>query len=212
MSLVMAFIGRHGAVMGGDTREMITCGDRVATETLEDEIYHGGITSDDSLRLRAKELGISLVINDEKRKVTQRDGVLVGEVSETAAGVTRKRRLYATAGEYAMAEVSGDTLRLTGQGNGGSFIVLGSPVTQQIAQSCIREKGKNCTLHDAIKIIILSLERSSKMSASVSGTYDLIQTPEKVSLSRIIGRDMSECRQKSCGHVSRIAGDDDLRN
>jgi hypothetical protein len=193
MSLVMGFVGRQGAVMGGDTREIITSGDRVSTETLEDELYHGRIVTDEALRQRARELGISLVIHDDKRKVTQRDGILVGEVSETTAGVTRKRRLYVTTGEYALAEISGDALRLTGQGKTGNFVVLGNPVTREIAESCIRKYRKNCTLHDAIKIIILSLERSAKVSASVSGIYDLIQTPEKVSLSEVIERD---CRNR----------------
>jgi hypothetical protein len=78
---------------------------------------------------------------------------------------------------------------LTGKGKATSFIVLGNPVTQEIAHSCIRENGKNCTLHDAIKIIMLSMERTSKASASVSGVYDLIQTPVKVSLSEVIERD-----------------------
>jgi hypothetical protein len=193
MSLVMVYVGRQGAVMGGDTREIVTSGDRVSTETFEDELYHGRIVSDEALRQRARELGISLVIHDDKRKVTRRNGILVGEVSETTAGVTRKRRLYATAGEYALAEISGDTFRLTGQGKTGNFVVLGNPVTREIAQSCIRENKKDCTLHDAIKIIILSMETSSKVSASVSGVYDLIQTPEKVSLSEVIERD---CRNR----------------
>jgi hypothetical protein len=189
MSLVMAFIARHGAVMGGDTREIITSGDRVATETLELELYCGLIRTDEALQQRAGELGISLVIRDDKRKVTQRDGILVGEVSETAAGLTRKRRLYVTAGEYALAEITRSTLRLTGKGKATNFVVLGNPVTREIANSCIRENAKTCTLHDAIKIIMLSMERSSKASASVSGVYDLIQTPVKVSLSEIIERD-----------------------
>jgi hypothetical protein len=197
MSLVMAFIGRQGAVMGGDTREIITSGDIVTTETLEDELYQGKIKTDEELRQRAGDLGISLVIHDDKRKVALRDGILVGEVGETAGGITRTRRLYATAGEYALAEISGDTLRLTAQGKGGNFVVLGSPVARQVAHSCIREKGKICTLHDAIRIIILSMERSSKASATISRTYEMIQTPERVSLSGIIERDRNECRQKS---------------
>ena len=185
----MAFIGSHGAVMGGDTREIITSGDRVATETLEHELYCGLIRTDKALQQRAGELCISLVIRDGKRKVTRRDGILVGEVSETAAGLTRKRRLYGTAGEYALAEITRSTLRLTGKGKATNFVVLGNPVTREIANSCIRENGKTCTLHDAIKIIMLSMERSSKASASVSGVYDLVQTPVKVSLSEIIERD-----------------------
>ena len=194
MSLVIAFISAHGAVIGGDTREIITSGDRISTETLEHELYTGQIINDEALQQRATELGVSLTIRDDKRKVTQRDGILVGEVSETEAGVTRKRRLYATAGEFALAEITSDDIRLTRKGKAGTFIVLGNQIAQQIAHSCIREFGNNITLHDAIKIIMLSMKRSSDASASVSGLFDLVQTPLKVSLSEVIERDNIKCR------------------
>jgi hypothetical protein len=194
MSLVIVFIGAHGAVMGGDTREIITSGDTMSTETLEHELYAGQIVTDDALIQRAGELGVSLTIRDDKRKVTQRDGILVGEVSETAGGITRKRRLYATAGEFALAEIAGGEIRLTGKGKASNFVVLGNQVTKQVAHSCIRENWKGGTMHDAIKIIMLSMKKASDASASVSGLYDLIQTPVKVSLSDIIKRDSSEGR------------------
>jgi len=58
MSLVIAFIGARGAVMAGDTREIITRGDRIPTDTLEHELYSGGIVTDADLYKRAEELGI----------------------------------------------------------------------------------------------------------------------------------------------------------
>jgi hypothetical protein len=189
MSLVIAFIGIQGAVMAGDMREIITRGDRISTETLEQELYSGQIVTDDNLRKRAGELGISLAIRDDKRKVTQRDGILVGEVSETEGGVTRKRRLYATAGEYALAEITDADLRLTGKGSASNFVVLGNQVTKQIAHTCIQEHWKNGGMHDAIRILMLTMERASKATASVSGLYALIHTPVKVSLSAVIERD-----------------------
>lgn len=189
MSLVIAFIGTRGAVMGGDTREIITRGERIPTGTLEHELCSGLIVTDEALVQRAGDLGVSLTIRDDKRKVTQRDGVLVGEVSETEGGFTRKRRLYATAGEYALAEIAGDEIRLTGKGKASNFVVFGNQVTKEVAHACIRENWRHGTLHDAIRIIVLSLERASGASASVSGSFDLIQTPGKVSLSDVIGRD-----------------------
>ena len=51
----MAFIGRQGAVMGADSREIITSGDEVSTETLEGELYHGLIVTDEALQQRAGE-------------------------------------------------------------------------------------------------------------------------------------------------------------
>jgi hypothetical protein len=189
MSLVIAFVGIQGAVMAGDMREIITRGDRGSTETLELELYSGQIVTDDDVKKRAGELGISLIIRDDKRKVTQRDGILVGEVSETEGGVTRKRRLYAAAGEYAIAEITDANLRLTGKGTAGNFVVLGNQVTKKIALTCIRDHWKNGSMHDAIRIIMLSMEKASKATASVSGLYTLIQSPAKISLSAVIERD-----------------------
>ena len=189
MSLVIAFIGIQGAVMAGDMREIITRGDRISTVTFEHELYSGLIVNDDDLTKRAGELGISLTIRDDKRKVIQRDGILVGEVSETEGGVTRKRRLYATAGEYALADITDADLRLTGKGTASNFVVLGNQATKKIAHSCIREHWKNGSIHDAIRILMLTMERASKATASVSGLYTLIHTPAKISLSAVIERD-----------------------
>jgi hypothetical protein len=192
MSLVIAFIGIQGAVMAGDMREIITRGDRISTETLEHELHSGLIVTDEDLKKKAAELGISLNIRDDKQKVSQRDGILVGEVSETEGGVTRKRRLYATAGEYALAEITDTDLRLTGKGTASNFVVLGNQVTKQIAHTCIQEHWKNGGMQDAIRITMLSMERASKATASVSGLYILTHTPAKASLSEVIGRDSKQ--------------------
>jgi hypothetical protein len=192
VSLVIAFIGTHGAVMGGDTREIITSGDKVPTETLERELYAGQIVTDEALVRRAGELGISLTIRDDKRKVTQRDGALVAEVCETEGGVCRKRRLYATTGEYALAGITDGEIRLSGKGKASNFVVLGNQVTQQIAHACIKEHWKKGSMHDAIKIIMLSMQRASDASASVSRSFDLIQTTGKVSLSEVIEQDTKD--------------------
>jgi hypothetical protein len=45
-SLVVAFIGTYDAAMAGDTREFITCGERIPTETLERELYRGRLVAD----------------------------------------------------------------------------------------------------------------------------------------------------------------------
>ena len=189
VSLVIAFIGAHGAAMGGDRREVITRGDRIMTETLEHELYSGQIVTDEALMQRAQELGVLLTIRDDKRKITQRDGVLVGEVSEAEGGVTKKRRLYATGGGYALAEITNGEIRVSGKGKASTFVVLGNQVTQEIAHSCIRENWKNGTMHDAIRIIVLSMQRASATSASVSGSFDLIQTEKKTALDTVIDQD-----------------------
>lgn len=189
MSLVIAFVGLNGAVMAGDMREIITRGERISTETLEEELYNGAIVTDTDLLKRAAELGISLTIRDDKRKVTQRQGVLVGDVSETENGITRKRRLYATALEYAITEISESAILITSMGKASNFVVLGNQITKKIAHTCIRENWKNGGIRDAIRVIMLCMERASAATASVSGLYCLIQTSSKISLSEFIGQE-----------------------
>lgn len=124
--------------------------------------------------------------------MTQRDGILVGEVSESEGSGIRKRRLYATAGEYAIAEVTGFRIRLTGTGGAGSFVVLGNQITKEIARTCIQETWKEGTIDDAIRIIMFIMERASDATASVSAWYNLIQTPAGIGLSRIIEKDAGD--------------------
>jgi hypothetical protein len=189
MSLVIAFIGTQGAVMAGDMRELITSGEEASTVILERELYNGQIITDGQLRERAGALGISITIRDDKRKVVHRDGVLVGEVSETQGGITRKKRLYVTTGRYVLAGVTGSDIRVLGKGTASNFVVLGNQVTKQAAQDCIREHWKNGRIQDAVRIIIMAMQRSSERSASVSGQYSLIQTPDTVSIDDVIERD-----------------------
>ena len=113
----------------------------------------------------------------------------MGEVSETEGGIPRKRRLYATAGEYALAGITDADLRLTGKGKASNFVVLGNQITQQIAHTCIQEHWKNGGMHESIRILMLSMERASKATASVSGLYTVIHTPAKVGISEVIGLD-----------------------
>lgn len=83
MTLVIAFIGKQGAVMAGDMREIAFGGDDSRIEDLERELYGGSIVSDTDLAERADEMGVIIRVRDDKAKVSQQDGVLVGEVTET---------------------------------------------------------------------------------------------------------------------------------
>jgi hypothetical protein len=103
--------------------------------------------------------------------------------------VVKKRRLYATGGEYALAEVTGSGIRMSGSGKASNFVVLGNQITQEVARACIREHWNNGTTHDAIRVIMLAMERASATTASVSALYTLVQTPATASLSAVIERD-----------------------
>jgi hypothetical protein len=78
---------------------------------------------------------------------------------------------------------------MSGSGKAGNFVVLGNEITQQVARACIREHWNNGTIHDAIRVIMLAMERASGTTASVSALYTLVQTPARAGLSTVIERD-----------------------
>ena len=186
VTLVMAFIGKAGAVMAGDMREITFLGDRVSMERLEEELYSGCIVSDEDLLKRAGELGVKLGIRDDKVKVSEKGGVLVGEVTSLEGGVLRRRRVYASAGSYAILDIGGPAVTMRGRDGPGNFVVLGNEKTKEIAHRCIRERWRNGSTRDAMEIITRSMETASQSSASVSRHFILLQTSEKVDLGKLI--------------------------
>ncbi|MCK8519660.1 MJ0548 connectase family domain-containing protein [Methanoculleus sp. 7T] len=189
MTLVIAFIGKQGAVMAGDMREIAFQGDESCIEELERELYSGSIASDDDLKERAGEIGVTIRVRDDKAKISQQGGVLIGEVTETEGPAIRKRRLYATKGSYAIAEVIDSRLRVTQKGGASNFVVLGNEITKQIANQCIQEAWEGGTIADAIRLIMLIMQIAASVTASVSRTFMLVHTELKADLADAIDQD-----------------------
>jgi hypothetical protein len=192
MSLVIGFSGVRGAIVGGDLREILLWGDDSRVRVLEEELYTGEIISDQQLEQRAADLGVSLSIRDNKVKIREQGGVLIGEVSESDGGVVRKRRLYLVAGEYAIANIEDDYFHLRSRASNNCFVVLGNEVTKRIANEAISANWKNGTFEEAVKVIIIAMGLAASRTASVSKKYLLLQTKEKSELSGIIEKDRQE--------------------
>ncbi len=145
MSLVIAFIGMQGAVMAsgypGDYHQR---GYRSRQKPL-----NRSSTADRLLPMkrsvkRAGELGISLAIRDDKRKVTQRDGVLVGEVMRNRRGcLQEKKTLCNSRGVCTCRDNRWLDLRLTGKGTGQQLRGPGKPGYQtDCPYHALRNTGK----------------------------------------------------------------------
>jgi hypothetical protein len=137
MSLVIAFIGTQGAVMAGDMREISFGGEPGAVAALEEELYGGTITDDEALHRRAAALEVTLRIRDDRVKVRNRGGVLVGEVGERDGPAVQVRRLYVAAGKYALIDMEVGRVTRRSGGGAGSFVVLGNEVSKRVAHRCI---------------------------------------------------------------------------
>lgn len=191
MTLVIAFIGKNGAVMTGDLREITFEGDKPNREKLEKELYSGAIVTDNELAEKAREFGVGITVTDCKSKISERNGVLIGEVSSIEGGITKKRRLYASAGNYAIAELRDSELTLTSHAKGSTLIVLGNEFTKQVANKCFKDNWtKKSTFQDAVKILMLCMETAARKTASVSQQFYLIQTVSNVDVLKAVEEDM----------------------
>ncbi|MCC4771418.1 DUF2121 domain-containing protein [Methanosarcina sp. DH2] len=192
MTLVIAFIGKNGTVMAGDMREITFEGEKIDREKLEKELYSGTIVTDEELAKKAEEFGVKIIVTDCKEKVSERNSVLVGEVSSVEGGVIKKRRLYASAGNYAIAELKDSELTLTSQGKGSNFIAFGNEFTKQVANKCFQDKWtKKSNLQNAVKILMLCMETTAKKTASVSKQFVIVQTASSADVMKVVEKDRS---------------------
>lgn len=190
MTLVIAFIGKNGAVMAGDMREITFEGERSYREKLEKELYSGAIVTDEELAKKAEEFGVKITVGDCKEKVSERNGILVGEVSSVEGGVVKKRRLYASSSNYAIVELRDSEMTLTSQGKGSNFIAFGNEFTKQIANKCFKNHWtKKSNLQDAVKILILCMETAAKKTASVSRQFVIVQTASNADVLKVVEKD-----------------------
>jgi hypothetical protein len=193
MTLVIAFIGKNGAVMTGDLREITFEGNKQDREKFEKELYSGAIVTDDELAEKARKFGVGITVTDCKSKISERNGVLVGEVSSIEGGVIKKRRLYASAGNYAIAELRDSELTLTSHAKGSTLIVLGNEFTKQIANKCFKDNWtKKSTFQAAVKILMLCMETAARKTASVSQQFYLIQTTSNVDVLKAVEMDKTQ--------------------
>ncbi|MDI9632626.1 MAG: DUF2121 domain-containing protein [Methanolinea sp.] len=186
MSLVIAFCGRDRSFMAGDRREIWFRGDERSVQLLEDEIYSGRIQNEEELRARARERGVGISIRDDRCKVWEEGGVLVGRVSERDGTMLRYRTLFVSCGHYAMLESRGGGEREIARGGASRFIVLGNRTTQDIARRCIQSRfGERAgTPADALRAIFAAMEEAAARTPSVSKSFSLVQTDESVPLPR----------------------------
>jgi hypothetical protein len=190
MTLVIAFIGKNGAVMVGDTREITFEGEKPDRDKLEKELYCGSIVTDDELLKKAEECGVKIAVTDCKSKISERNGILIGEVSSIEGGMIKKRRLYASAGNYAIAEIINTEVTLTSHAKGSNFIAFGNDFTKQVANKCFKDNWtKKSTFQDAVRILMLCMETVSKATASISKQFYLIQTTSNIDVLKVVEKD-----------------------
>jgi hypothetical protein len=168
LSLVIALAASREAVIGGDRRAISFLGD---CSRLEEELYTGQIRDDQELLARTKELKASLQVSDGKEKVWRQGRVLVGEVTEISASLSRRRRIYLLPGAHIIVDITNRDARITGKGKLGC-VILGNRFTQALAAEEVA-RGCGRVSEAMIKGI---LTKAAKMTASVSREHIILRS------------------------------------
>jgi hypothetical protein len=195
MSLVIALSGSRQAVIGGDRRAIAFLG---ACPKLEEELYSGQIKDDQELSDRAGQLGAVLQITDGREKVWRQGDILVGEVAEISARLSRRRRIYIAPAASLQVDITGDEARISAWGGVGC-IVFGNRFTQKLAREEISFAGGRVS-EELIKSI---LARAGERTASVSREHTVLASDARPSdsraaLLRALQEDCKKCGWKLC--------------
>ena len=183
MSLVIALAASREAVIGADRRSIAFLG---PCPELEEELYSGQIKNDRELADRARELGASLQVSDGREKVWRRGDLLVGEVTEISAKLSRRRRIYLVPGASLQVDIisGGETGTEGAAGearirswSGVGCTVFGNRFTQKLAYEEVgRARGR--VSEALIKSI---LEKAGNETASVSRKNTVLRSDSRQS-------------------------------
>ncbi|MBM4240660.1 MAG: DUF2121 domain-containing protein [Euryarchaeota archaeon] len=173
MSLILAYIGSRGCVIIGDKRRIGYFGDKNKREKLEEELYSGNMKTEEDLVKRAEQLGISIKIIDDAKKVRSIGDVVIGEVRIKTPLETKRRRIYGTTNGYNIVELLGSNIEKVQKGD-SSIVVFGNKITKKIAKDIIKKQWKSpISLKDIAEIFKRVMAEVSKKTPSISTEYDI---------------------------------------
>jgi hypothetical protein len=185
MSLILLFKSKRGAIISSDKR-VIDFYPASKSDNLEEELYNGDIKTDYELKKRAEELGVNISIRDNKKKITSKGGVLIGQVTSFEQRELKLRRVYSVPGYYLIIDVVKGKVERTEE-DGSAFVILGNKITKREAYATIkREWSGKADMVEIEEVIKKAMENCSNKTASVSKEYDMLVSAESVGKERVM--------------------------
>ena len=211
MSLVIALAANREAVIGADRRAIAFLG---SCQKLEEELCSGQIKNDQELADRARELGATLQISDGREKVWRQGDLLVGEVTEISAKLSRRRRIYLTPGASLQVDItSGEDAGATqGAGeksaggeakirawDGVGCIVFGNRITQKLVYEEVGRAGGRVNEALIRSILVKAGESTASVSRGHIVLHSIVkQSDPKAALLKALQEDCKESGWRLC--------------
>jgi hypothetical protein len=211
MSLVIALAASREAVIGADRRAIAFVG---PCAKLEEELYSGQIKNDQELADRARELCATLQISDGREKVWRQGDLLVGEVTEISARLSRRRRIYLTPGASLQVDITSGEDAGAAKGAGGKCaggeakirawdgvgcIVFGNRITQKLAYEEVGRAGGRVNEALIRSILVKAGESTASVSRGHIVLHSLVKLSDpKAALLKALEEDCKESGWRLC--------------
>lgn len=174
MSLIIAYCGSKGCVVGADKRRIAYFGDKEQREILEKEIYSGKLKTDQEVQNRAKQLNITLKFTEDAKKLKSIGNVLIGEVTTRTPFETKRKKIYVTTNAYKKIELLGSQITHSEEG-GPSIIIFGNKISKKLANESLQKRWKENTSLRYIEDIIEEIFKDvSQQTPSVGNQWDIM--------------------------------------
>ncbi|WP_423791908.1 DUF2121 domain-containing protein [Methanocaldococcus indicus] len=142
MTLIICYYGANGSVIAGDKRQIFFRGNEEKRKILEEKLYSGEIKSEEELYKLAEELGIKVIIEDNREKVWRvNDKVIAGEVRSLGIDAKR-RRVYSTKNKCCILEILNDEITNEIYKEGFGLIVFGNKYLKEKVSEELKNKAK----------------------------------------------------------------------
>ncbi|ABO35960.1 conserved hypothetical protein [Methanococcus maripaludis C5] len=180
MSVIIGYYGKNGAVIAGDSRNLLFKGIKSNREKLEELLYSGKIRTDEELMKKASEFDVNVYINDSEEKVRILGNLLCGEIKSIGKD-SKRRRMYLSKEKCAVLDIENDQITNKSVKTGSGIVVFGNKYIKSLVESEIKKYIKDIlkmSVKEIKNLFEKILEKTENATLSGKFEYYFVETYE----------------------------------
>ena len=194
MSVIIGYYGKNGAVIAGDSRNLLFKGIKSNREKLEELLYSGKIRTDEELMKKASEFDVNVYINDSEEKVRILGNLLCGEIKSIGKD-SKRRRMYLSKEKCAVLDIENDQITNKSVKTGSGIVVFGNKYIKDILKMSVKEiknlfekileKTENATLSGKFEYYFVETYENNFEMAVEDDLNELFEYRKELSLKMV---------------------------
>jgi len=180
LSVIIGYYGKNGAVIAGDSRNLLFKGIKSNREKLEELLYSGKIRTDEELMKKASEFDVNVYINDSEEKVRILGNLLCGEIKSIGKD-SKRRRMYLSKEKCAVLDIENDQITNKSVKTGSGIVVFGNKYIKSLVESEIKKYIKDIlkmSVKEIKNLFEKILEKTENATLSGKFEYYFVETYE----------------------------------